>query len=165
MSKLKATILNDSEDRYMLVIDINRSEKWVAFAVTGVLSIPPIGLGLGPDMYLIQDQKDSSSGTSQLFSAVEDSFQQFGVTDHIPLTLGNTKVILIPMKDITDYGIKVGLMVADLALSIFNKKVESSTTTSLFPSSPLVAVDSFMDKERSISAIIFSKSKIKIISS
>lgn len=75
MSKLEATILNDREDRYMLVIDINRSEKWVAFAVTGVLSIPPIGLGLGPDMYLIQDQKDSNSGTSQLFSAVEESFQ------------------------------------------------------------------------------------------
>lgn len=123
MSKLEATILNDREDRYMLVIDINRSEKWVAFAVTGVLSIPPIGLGLGPDMYLIQDQKDSNSGTSQLFSAVEESFQQFGVTDHIPLTLGYIKVLLIPMKDVTDYGIKVGLMVADLALSVFNKKI------------------------------------------
>jgi hypothetical protein len=123
MSKLEATILNDMEGRYMLVIDINRSEKWVAFAVTGVLSIPPIGLGLGPDMYLIQDQKDSNSGTSQLFSAVEKSFENFGVTDHIPLTLGFIKVLLIPMKDITDYGIKVGLMVADLALSVFNKKV------------------------------------------
>lgn len=107
----------------MLKIDINRSDKWVAFAVTGVLSMPPIGLGLGPDMYLIQDPKNPDSGTSPLFSAVEESFQDFGVTDHTPLTLGFIKVLLIPMKDVTEYGIKVGLMVADLALSVFNKKV------------------------------------------
>ncbi|WP_434627932.1 hypothetical protein [Pseudomonas sp. Z6-14] len=107
----------------MLKIDINRSEKWVAFAVTGVLSIPPIGLGLGPDMYLIQDQKKPGSGTSELFSAVEESFYEFGVTDPTPLTLGFIKVLLIPMKDVTENGIKVGLMVADLALSVFNKKI------------------------------------------
>uniref|UniRef100_UPI00260F9D07 hypothetical protein n=1 Tax=Pseudomonas sp. TaxID=306 RepID=UPI00260F9D07 len=100
----------------MLKIDINRSDKWVAFAVTGVLSMPPIGLGLGPDMYLIQDPKNPDSGTSPLFSAVEESFQDFGITDHTPLTLGYIKVLLIPMKDVTEYGIKVGLMVADLAL-------------------------------------------------
>lgn len=107
----------------MLKIDINRSEKWVAFAVTGVLSIPPIGLGAGPDMYLIQDPKEPESGTAELFSAVEESFHSFGLTDHTQLTLGFMKVLLIPMKDISEYGIKVGLMVADLALSIFNKKI------------------------------------------
>ncbi|MBO9745519.1 MULTISPECIES: hypothetical protein [Xanthomonas] len=107
----------------MLKIDINRSEKWVAFAVTGVLSIPPIGLGLGPDMYLIQDPKDPNCGSSEIFSAVEESFHEFGITDHGPLTLNYIKVLLIPMKDISDYGIKIGLMVADLALSVFNKKV------------------------------------------
>lgn len=107
----------------MVKIDISKSDKWVAFAVTGVLSTPPIGLGLGPDMYLIQDSKDSNYGAAQLFSAVDQSFKEFGVTDHTPLTLDYIKVLLIPMKDVSDYGIKVGLMVADLALSVFNKKV------------------------------------------
>ncbi len=74
-------------------------------------------------MYLIQDPKSSAHGTDQLFSAIEESFQNFGVTDHTPLTLDHMKVLLIPMKDISDYGVKVGLMVADLALSIFNRKV------------------------------------------
>lgn len=113
---------------YMVVIDINASRKWVAFAVTGVLGIPPVGLGLGPDMYLIQDQKRPEAGMGQLFHAVDESFRLFGITDHIPLTLGFIKVLLIPMKDVSEEGLKIGLMVADVALAVFNKKVPMART-------------------------------------
>ncbi|WP_236170160.1 hypothetical protein [Pseudomonas parasichuanensis] len=112
----------------MVVIDINASKKWVAFAVTGVLGVPPVGLGLGPDMYLIQDQKRPEAGMDQLFLAVDESFRSFGITDQLPLTLGFTKVLLIPMKDVSAEGLKVGLMVADVALAVFNKKVHMART-------------------------------------
>jgi hypothetical protein len=105
-----------------LDIDLGRSECWVAFAVTGVMSIPVFGLGLGPDMYLLPLRKDSVGKFKEIHDAVEASFQSFGITDHKPLTLGTMKVILIPMLDVTSYGVKVGLMVADMALSVFNKK-------------------------------------------
>lgn len=107
----------------MLRIDLSRSESWVAFAVTGVLSTPPIGLGLGPDMYLLPLRSEAKDDSKAILAAVEESFASFGIADHLPLTVGVVKVLLIPMRDATAYGVKVGLMVADLALSIFNKKV------------------------------------------
>lgn len=110
----------------MLRIDLSRSEYWVAFAITGVMAIPPCGLGLGPDLYLLPVKNDAADGTGPLCKAVEESFASFGILDHKPLTLGTVKVILIPMRDVSEYGVKVALMVADMALSIFNKKVFSS---------------------------------------
>lgn len=107
-------------------IDLGRSERWVAFSVTGVMSIPACGLGLGPDIYLLPVQNNSGDGTGPLCKAVEESFKAFGISDHRPLTLGTVKIILIPMLDVSEYGVKIALMVADMALSIFNKKVFSA---------------------------------------
>lgn len=111
-----------------LKIDMSKSESWVAFAVTGVISIPACGLGLGPDIYLIPVKGGLDPSTDRLCAAVEESYRSFGIEDHKPLTYGTVKVVLVPMQDVSDYGVKVGLMVADFALSIFNKKVFSAKT-------------------------------------
>ncbi|MNM21169.1 hypothetical protein D3C81_315270 [compost metagenome] len=105
-----------------MMIDMGKCDKWVAFAVKGILATPPVGLGLGPDVYLFQDPEKPNSGTSELFTAIEESFRSFGISDHSHLTLGKIKVLLIPMKDVSDNGIRIGLQCADLALSVFNKK-------------------------------------------
>jgi len=109
------------------MIDLRKSQKWVAFAITGVMTIPPIGLGMGPDLYILQEQEDCGS-LGNCFKSVSLSYKSFGVSDPTPLTLGRVKIILIPMKDVSAYGIKVSLMVADLALSVFNKKVPFAKT-------------------------------------
>jgi len=103
-------------------IDMNSAPHWVAFAITGVLSIPPVELGLGPNMWLVPQIKNSH-GFDELFAAVDKSFQSFHLADHAHLTLGTIKVLLIPMNNVSRRGVKVALDCADTALSIFNKKV------------------------------------------
>lgn len=107
----------------VLRIDLSRSEYWVAFAITGVMSVPACGLGLGPDLYILPVGSNAADGTGALCKAVEESFSSFGISDHKSLTLGTVKIILIPMRDVSENGVKIALMVADLALSIFNKKI------------------------------------------
>ncbi|NWE37309.1 hypothetical protein, partial [Pseudomonas gingeri] len=62
----------------------------------------------------------SSPGLNE---ALRKSFVSFGMEFSEKITLGDTKLIIIPMLDTSDYGISVGLLFADTALSIFNKKV------------------------------------------
>ncbi|MFL4596786.1 HEPN domain-containing protein [Stenotrophomonas maltophilia] len=117
-----------AENMKKIIIDMSSAPQWVAFAITGVLTIPPVELGLGPNMWLIENPKHTSHGFDKLFSAVEESFKSFNLADHTHLTLDNIKVILIPMKDTSPKGIKVALDCADAALSIFNKMVPMTHT-------------------------------------
>jgi len=107
----------------MLQIDINASEKWVAFAITGIMSTPPMGLGLGPDIFLLQDSKNPQCGSAEIFIEIEKSFTSFGIVDHKPITLGIIKILLIPVLSNDEQGVKDALMTADLALAVFNKKL------------------------------------------
>lgn len=124
LQKLQLT----AENMKKIIIDMSSAPQWVAFAITGVLTIPPVELGLGPNMWLIENPKHTSHGFDKLFSAVEESFKSFNLADHTHLTLDNVKVILIPMKDTSPKGIKVALDCADAALSIFNKMVPMTHT-------------------------------------
>lgn len=104
-------------------IDFDIASHWVAFAITGVLCIPPVGLGLGPNVWLLPQPDKPVAGMDEMFAAVEESFSSFHLRDHAHLTLGTIKVILIPMNEVSSEAIKVALNFADAALSIFNIKV------------------------------------------
>lgn len=109
-------------------IDLSIAPNWVVFAITGVLSLPPIELGLGPNVWLLPQPKTPSPGIDEMFAAVEESFRSFHLADHMHLTLGTIKVILIPMKNVSNKEVKVALNFADAALSIFNMKVPMMRT-------------------------------------
>lgn len=107
----------------IIKIDLSMAPHWAVFAITGVLTIPPIELGLGPNVWLLPQPNTSTPGIDEIFAAVEESFRSFQLADHKHLTLGSIKVILIPMNSVSSKGVKVALNFADAALSIFNMKV------------------------------------------
>ncbi|WP_426156817.1 hypothetical protein [Pseudomonas sp. TSRC2-2] len=110
----------------MPTVPIDAESSWIALAVTGIATFPVVPLGQGPDVYLAKQSDLEPSLSAGFNDALVKSFSSFGIELSQKITLGDPKLIFIPMKDLSDHGIRIGLMVADMSLSIFNRKVFSA---------------------------------------
>ncbi|MCE7535592.1 hypothetical protein [Aliivibrio fischeri] len=112
----------------MEIIDLGENDYWLAVAVTGMITAPIVPLGLGPDMYICKESDLPENVRNSFSSSLKKSFESFGLEASEKLTLNNPKLLIVPLCDAEEETIKNALIVADMALALFNKKYFSAKT-------------------------------------
>ncbi|MEZ8065155.1 MULTISPECIES: hypothetical protein [Vibrio] len=110
----------------MKTIDLGKYQQWVAVVVTGMITTPVVPLGLGPDMYICKVSDLPESMKSPFSSSLKSSFESFGLEASEKLTLNNPKLLIVPTVNTDEDTVKNALIVADMALALFNKKYFSA---------------------------------------
>lgn len=110
----------------MQSIELDEHKYWLAVVVTGMITAPIVPLGLGPDMYICKESDFPENKRNQLSDSLKSSFESFGLEASVKLTLNNPKLLIIPICNADDDTVKNALIVADMALAIFNKKYFSA---------------------------------------
>lgn len=110
----------------MQVIDLSKHKHWLAVAITGMITVPIVPLGLGPDMYICKESDLPENVRNQFSDSLKSSFESFGLEASVKLTLNNPKLLIIPLCNAEEDTVKNALIVADMALALFNKKYFSA---------------------------------------
>ncbi|EGR4144206.1 hypothetical protein O1D18_003332 [Vibrio cholerae] len=108
------------------MINLSDYEHWIAISITGVITAPIVPLGLGPDMYICRESHMPSSLKGVFTESLRLSFESFGLEASTKLTLNDPKLLLVPICNSDEKTIKEAMIVADMALALFNKKYFSA---------------------------------------
>ncbi|WP_245905542.1 HEPN domain-containing protein [Photobacterium lipolyticum] len=108
------------------MINLSDYDHWIAISITGVITAPIVPLGLGPDMYICRESHMPSNLKGKFIKSLRASFESFGLEASTKLTLNDPKLLLVPICNSDEETVKNALIVADMALALFNKKYFSA---------------------------------------
>jgi len=103
-------------------IKLSEYKHWIALAITGVITVPVIPLGTGPDMYILKASHLVDAKFSGVSEALKESFKNFGFESSETITLNDAKLLLVPVTEISNEEVRNTLIIADMALALFNRK-------------------------------------------
>src|ERR1035437_9698595 len=103
-------------------IELSRSMYWMAIPFTGLITLPVVGIGLGPDLFFLREEHFIAGGLTGIRDAIQKSFKSFGIELSDTFEFQNMKYSFVPIKGDTDESIKGALNVSDIGLAIFSKQ-------------------------------------------
>jgi hypothetical protein len=108
------------------IIDLSHYRYLIALPLTGIITAPAIPLGIGPDMYILRKSHFIDGDSSGLNLSLKKSFESFGFGTTKNTILRDSLLLVVPVTEINEEGVKNALIVSDMALAFFNKKYFSA---------------------------------------